>query len=299
MTTRRTSRLGTVILLLAAGCGSPPPASPVSRSAPSPKRIVSMSPAITEILFALGLGDRVVGVTTYCDWPKEARALPKIGGYVDPSVEAVVALEPDLALVSPAAGNREAALAIRRLRIRLEVVRCETLADAYAAIERVATLCGVDERGRDLSREIRRKVAATAARVRSSAPVSTLFCVQLEPLVAAGAGTLPSELLELAGGRNVVREERYPRIGIESVLTAAPEAIIVARMDAPDAAGEERVREYWKRWPSVPAVKSGRVFSIDATTALRAGPRVADAVEGLAALLHPPREAGAPLSRTP
>jgi iron complex transport system substrate-binding protein len=258
-----------------------------------------MSPALTEILFALGLGDRVVGVTTYCDWPKEARALPKIGGYVDPSVEAVVALSPDLALVSPAAGNREAALAIRRLGVRLEVVRCETLEEAYAAMERIASLCGVEARGKDLARGIRGKVEATAARVRGKEPVPALFCVQLEPLVAAGAGTLPSEILELAGGRNVVREARYPRLGIESVLTAAPEAIIVARMDAPGETGAERVLDFWKRWPSVPAVRNGRVFSIDATTALRAGPRVADAVESLAGLLHPPDRAGAPGAQAP
>ncbi|MBZ5638937.1 MAG: helical backbone metal receptor [Acidobacteriia bacterium] len=254
-----------------------------------------MSPALTEILFALGLGDRVVGVTKYCDWPPEARRLPKIGGFVDPSVEAVVALSPDLALVSPAAGNREAALAIRRLGIRLEVVPCETLAEAYDAIQRVASVCGVQARGRALSGALRARIEATAARVRRDTPVPTLFCVQLEPLVAAGTGTLPSEILELAGGRNIVREPRYPRIGIESVLAAGPEAIIVARMDSQDAGGPGRVLDFWKRWSSIPAVGNERVFVIDATTALRAGPRVAEAVEGLAALLHPriePRSAG-------
>jgi iron complex transport system substrate-binding protein len=286
----RTAGLWAVFLLLVVGCGNPPAATSPSHPAAAPSRIVSMSPALTEILFALGLGDRVVGVTTYCDWPPEARRLPKIGGYVDPSVEAVVSLSPDLALVSPAAGNREAALAIRRLGIRLEVVRCETLDEAYEAIERIARLCGAEERGRDLTRAIRGKIEATAARVRGEAPVPTLFCVQIEPLVAAGAGTLPSEILELAGGRNVVGESRYPRIGVESVLALAPEAIIVARMDTPDPTGAGRVLDYWKRWSSIPAVRNGRVFAIDATTALRAGPRVADAVESLAGLLHPRRE---------
>ncbi len=246
-----------------------------------------MSPALTEILFALGLGDRVVGDTNYCDWPPEARKVPKIGGYVDPSVEAVVALEPDLVLVSPAAGNRDAALAIRRLGIRLEVVRCETLDEAYAAIEQTAHVCGVEARGVELARRIRARVDATAARYRGTRPVPALFCVQLDPLVAAGRGTLPSQLLELAGGRNVVTAERYPRIGIESVLAEAPETIVVARMDAPDGGDPARVLDYFRRWPSIPAVRDGRVFVIDATTALRAGPRVADAVEQLARLLHP------------
>jgi iron complex transport system substrate-binding protein len=129
--------------------------------------------------------------------------------------------------------------------------------------------------------------------------VPVLFCVQLDPLVAAGAGTLPSQILELAGGRNVVTAGRYPRIGIESVLTYAPEAIIVTRMDAPDPAGPGRVLDYWKRWPSIPAVKNGRVHVIDATNALRAGPRVADAVESLARLLHPELQDPAPAGSRP
>ncbi len=291
---RRAVGLAAAALVVVVGCGGPPGGAPPARPS-APSRIVSMSPALTEILFALGLGDRVVGVTTYCDWPPEARRLPKIGGYVDPSVEAVVALTPDLVLVSPAAGNRDAALAIRRLGIRLEVVRCETLDEAYVAIARTARVCGVEARGVELARAIRARVEATAARVRGAPPVAALFCVQLDPLLAAGRGTLPSQLLELAGGRNVVTAERYPRIGIESVLAAAPEAIVVARMDAPDADDPSRVLDYWRRWPAIPAVRSGRVYVIDATTALRAGPRVAEAAERLAGLLHPelaPRPAG-------
>jgi len=245
-----------------------------------------MSPALTEILFALGLGERIVGVTTFCDWPPEARRVAKIGGYVDPSVEAIVALAPDLVFVSPAAGNRDAGLAIRRLGIPLELVRCETLEEGYAAIEKTARLCGVEERGLELAGSIRRRIEATAARTRKLTPVATLFCVQLEPLIAVGAGTLPSQLLELAGGRNVVREERYPRIGIESVIEAAPDVIVVARMDVPGPANPARVLDYWKRWPTLPAVRNGRVRVVDATTALRAGPRVAEAVELLDRLLH-------------
>jgi len=294
---RRAAGLAAALLLVVVGCGEPPAGSPSARSKP-PERIVSMSPALTEILFALGLGDRVVGVTTYCDWPPEARRLPKIGGFVDPSVEAIVALSPDLVVVSPAAGNRDAALAIRRLGIRLEVVRCETLGEAYGAIEEIGRVCGIPTKSRETAGAIRRRVESAAARVRGVEPVPVLFCVQLDPLIAAGAGTLPSEILELAGGRNVVTADRYPRIGIETVIVLAPEAILVARMDAPDA-DPARVLDSWKRWPSVPAVRNGRIFVIDATTALRAGPRVADAVERLAGLLHPSLAGGQASERQP
>ncbi len=245
-----------------------------------------MTPALTEILFALGLGDRLVGVTTYCDWPPEARRIPKVGGYVNPSVEGILALRPDLVLVTPAAGNRDGALAVRRAGVRLEVVEADSVAGTYAAIERVAALCGVPDRGRDLAASLRARVEAALSRVRGLPRVRTLFCLELDPLVAAGPGTLPAEILDLAGGENVAVEGRYPRLGIETVLAAAPEVILAARMDAQAPASSEAAARYWRRWPSIPAVRDGRVFTIDATVALRPGPRVAEAVELVAGILH-------------
>ncbi len=254
-----------------------------------------MTPALTEILFALGAGDRVVGVTAYCDWPPEARARAKIGGYVDPSVERILALRPDLVLVTPAAGNRDGALAVRRAGLRLEVVEADSLADTYDAIERVAALCGVAERGRDLVASLRRRVEAASSRARGLPRVRTLFCLELDPLVAAGPGTLPAEILDLAGGENVASGGRYPRLGIETVLAAAPDVILAARMDPPATASSEEAARFWRRWPSIPAVRDGRVFTIDATVALRPGPRVADAVELVASLLREDRAGtGAP-----
>jgi len=113
-----------------------------------------------------------------------------------------------------------------------------------------------------------------------------LFSVQIDPLIVAGTGTLPSELLEIAGGRNVVSASRYPRLGIESVLVAAPEVIVQARMDVADAAAARREEFFWSRWPTIPAVRSGRVFVLSAPVALRPGPRIGEAAEQLEALLH-------------
>ncbi len=279
------SLLAVVIVMSGCGGGAGRAASPGAAMTP-PARIVSKTPALTEILFALRLGDRVVGVTTYCDWPPEARELPKIGGYVNPSVEAILSLRPDLVLVTPAAGNRDAALAVRRAGVRLEVIQAETLEETYAAIERTAGACGVPGRGLELARAVRRRVEAAAAVARTRGRVKALFCLQLEPLIAAGPGTLPGELMSLAGGENVVREGRYPQVGIETVLAAAPEVILEARMDRPAPGSAERALSFWRRWPTIPAVRERRVFVFDATTALRPGPRVADAVEELASRLH-------------
>ncbi len=254
--------------------------------AAAPRRIVSLTPALTEVLFALALGPRVVGVTSYCDWPPQVRALPKVGGYVNPSVEAVLALEPDLVLVSPGPGNRDAALAIRRAGVRVEVVPAETLEDTYRAIETVASICGDPARGRELAGRIRERVEGVARRERSTPRVRTLFCIQVDPIVAAGRGTLPAELLDRAGGENVVEAARYPRLGIESVIALAPEVILQAPMDEGVQGTALRLEAFWRRWPSVPAVSSGRLYIVDPDVMLRPGPRVADAVERLAAILH-------------
>ena len=264
-------------------CARPP--APAGLTEATPQRIVSLTPALTEILFAVGAGDRVVGVTQYCDFPPEAMAKPKVGGYVNPSVEAVLALKPDLVLVSPGPGNRDSALAMRRAGLRLEIVSAETLEESLAAIELVARFAGAEATGRDLAAAVRARLDAVAKRVAGEQRVRTLFCIQTDPIIAAGRDTLPSQLLELAGGSNVVADARYPRLDVEAVAGARPEVILQARMDL--AIGDAHAEDaFWKRWPSIPAVARGRVVVLPDDLTLRPGPRVADAAEELAAILH-------------
>lgn len=269
------------------GCGTTPPD---RADAAESRRIVSLAPALTEILFALELGDRVVGVTSFCDWPPEAREKPKVGGYSDPSVETILGIRPDLVVVSPGPGNRDAALALERAGIRVEVVPAETLAETLAAFGLVAKAAGVPSRGEELARRVRADLDRVAAGVAARPKVRTLFSVQTDPVIVAGSGTLPSELLEIAGGTNVVTLPRYPRLGMETVLELAPETILQSRMDAPEPGREGSEAAFWRRWTSIPAVRNGRVVVLDNPLALRPGPRVAEAAAQLAALLHPDAE---------
>lgn len=266
-----------------AACATPP--KPAGSQDGPPQRIVSLTPALTEILFAVGAGDRVVGVTQYCDFPPAAKTKPKVGGYVNPSVESVLALKPDLVLVSPGPGNRDAALAMRRAGLRLEIVPAETLEESLAAIELVARCSGDEAAGRDLAAAVKSRLDAVAKRVAGAPRVRTLFCIQTDPIIAAGRDTLPSQLLELAGGSNVVEPARYPRLDVEAVAGAKPELILQARMDL--TSGDPHSEDaFWKRWPSIPAVATGRVVVLPDDVTLRPGPRVADAAEELAAILH-------------
>ena len=279
-------RLPWLLLLsvLALACAPGPTPAPVQSA---PQRIVSLTPSITETLFALELGDRVVGVTRFCDYPPEARTRPQVGGYADPDVEAVVALAPDLVLVSPNVGNRDGALALRRAGIRVEVVAGERLEETYAALERIGALCGVPERGRALAARVRHEVEVAAAAVRGQPPTRTLFCLQTDPVIAAGRDTLPADLLERAGGLNVVDAPRYPQLAMEAVIAAAPEVILQTRMDVQAGDPASGPSTFWSRWGGVPAVATGRVVVFDGTPALRPGPRVGAAVAQLAAYLHP------------
>ena len=280
-----TLRIDPLLGLLAAlsACAKPP--APVEPAAAVPQRIVSLTPALTEMLFALGAGDRVVGVTQYCDYPPAAKSKPKVGGYVNPSVESVLALRPDLVLVSPGPGNRDAALAMRRAGLRLEIVPAETLEESLAAIELVARFAGAEAKGRDLAATVRARLDAVGARVAGLPRVRTLFCVQTDPIIAAGSGTLPSQLLELAGGVNVIAAPRYPRLDVEAATAARPELILQSRMDL--AIGDPHAEDaFWRRWPSIPAVAKGRVVVLADDLTLRPGPRVADAAEELAEILH-------------
>jgi len=276
-------------LLLLASCAAPPSPPP---SLTSPARIVSLTPALTEILFSLDLGDRVVGVTEYCDRPPEAKTRPKVGGYVNPSVEAVLALKPDLVVVSPGPGNRDAVQAMDRAGLTIAIVPAESLDETLAAIDAVASAAGVPERGRRLVASIRNRLDAVTRRVAQRPRVRVLFSVQVDPIIAAGRGTLPSQIVEAAGGLNVVDAERYPKLGIESVIALAPEVVLQSRMDVAHGDGSAE-RAAWMRWRALPAIASGRLVVLPDDASLRPGPRVAEAVEQIAAILHPEAAGGA------
>ena len=278
-------RLGFLLALsvLVLGCTAP---SEPARSASGVRRVVSLTPALTEILFALDLGDRVVGVTEYCDTPPEARTRPKVGGYVNPSVEAVLALRPDLVVVSPGPGNRDAVQAMSRAGLKIAVIPAETLDETFHAIEAVGDAAGEPTRGRALVERLRARIDAVGRRVAGRPRIRVLFSVQVDPIIAAGRGTLPSQLVEAAGGINVVEAERYPKLGVESVVQLAPEVVLQSRMDVAHGDGSAE-RTAWMRWSAIPAIARGRLVVLPDDASLRPGPRVADAVEQLAAILHP------------
>jgi iron complex transport system substrate-binding protein len=247
-------------------------------------RIVSLAPSTTEILFALGLGDRVVGVCSQCDYPEAAREVPRVGSYLVPSVEAVVAARPDLVVVVPTPANREAVRALERLGTRVLVVRDRVLADLWDGIRAIGGATGRESEARALEGRVRDDLAAVAACSAGRPRLRVLMVVGHRPLIVVGGGTLQHELVELAGGENVGADigTAFPQTSLEVVAARAPDVIVDAAM------GSERGGDaVFASLAHVPAVRDHRVVSVAADALLRTGPRVGEAARRLAGILHP------------
>ena len=264
-----------------------------------PQRIVSTAPSVTEMLYALGLGDRVVGVTTYCHYPPEAAKKPKIGDYFHPSLETIVGLRPDL-VVSEASGVRHAER-LSSLNLKVLEIDDSTLAAIYDSIRRIGQAAGVPARADALTARMRGELAAIRSKVAPLARRRVLFLVgrtpgRIEDLIAAGRTSHLNELMEIAGGQNVFRDSvaAYGRISLEELLARNPEVIVdmgeMSETVGVTEAQKRAVVELWNRYPKLAAVREHRVYAVASDIFVVPGPRVVDAARALARMFHP--EAG-------
>ncbi|MCX8071940.1 MAG: cobalamin-binding protein [Candidatus Binatia bacterium] len=258
----------------------------VARADGAPQRIVSLAPALTELVFALGVGDRLVGATAQCDFPPQALTLPRVGTFLSPNVEAVLHARPDIVLVSPSPGNRRAVEQLRNLGLRVFVVDPQTVQDLAATVRQVGKALGVEEHADRLADRFVASIEATQRLVASCPPRKVLFVVGRNPLIAVGSGTMQDELIHLAGGTNVVRAHGWPKVSIESVLQAGPEVIIDATMGSDSTNAGDGVA-FWDQFPLLPAVKNRRVVIRADDRILRPGPRLPEGLRALAEDIHP------------
>ena len=249
----------------------------------SPRRIVSLVPSVTAILFDLGLADRIVGVTRYSDYPPAARRKPHVGSYVAPSIEAIVAARPDLVIAGADVDSPVLVDRLSALHIPVYVVYPRTLDDTISMLARLGVVTGVPAAGARLSVSLKRTVARVEAAVAGRPPVRVLLCEMVHPLVVAGPRTLAEDLLRAAGGENVVPDGpvRYPTWGPEGVLAADPAVIVVAPHP-----GETDPGGYFRRWPELTAVKTGRVVTVEEDWLQFPGPRLACGLAALVKALH-------------
>lgn len=261
-----------------------------------PQRIISTAPSITEMLYALGLGDRVVADTRFCRYPPEARLKPKIGDYINPNLEAIAALKPDLVIVQTNPVHLREHLAAMHVR-SIEVDQ-QNIAAIYDSIRAVGGAAGVPARAVTLIASIRSGLDTIRARASAFKPVRMMFVIgrsqgRLDGLVVVGRASFLNEVIRTAGGENIFNDALapYPGVSLEEVIARDPEVIIdMGDMADTVAVTDRHKREViglWDRLPTVAAVRRHHVYAVAADMYMVPGPRVVDSARSIFAMLHP------------
>lgn len=262
----------------------------VVQAAETPKRIVSLAPSTTEILFALGLGDNIAGVTSFCDYPEEAKAKPKIGGMSNPSLEAIVSLKPDLVVMTTDGNPKEIEERLHSLKVRTYIFRARRLYELPNGIRELGAAVGAGPKAVLLADDVENSIR-NAAKKKKSSLVSrpsprkkVLFIVWPEPLIVAGPGTAMDDAIRLLGHENIAGAAKasYPKYSIEEALRQEPEVLIIGKATGMDISSLSQ--GILKKLARVPAVKNGKVFYVS-DGLYRLGPRVVKGIEELAECL--------------
>jgi iron complex transport system substrate-binding protein len=261
--------------------------------AAAPQRIISTAPSITELLYALGLGDKVVGVTRYCRYPPEAQLKPKIGDYTTPNLEVIASLKPDLVIIQTNPVRLKERLSAMRLNV-LEIDQHD-IASLYRSIQEVGAATGAN--ANRLTESIRSGLEKVHARAAKLPSVKAMFVVgrtpqKLEGLIVVGQASYLNEVIELAGGVNVFADAKaaYPAVSMEDVLARNP-AVIADMGEMADGGGltvaqRQAVAGLWQRAASVTAVQQKRVYPVNADIFVVPGPRIVQAAEAFFEMLH-------------
>jgi len=283
---------GILACLLLVGCGSRDSGKPTSPAGSGPSRIVCATPGLTEVVFALGAGDRVVGVSDYATWPPEALAIPRIGGWMNPDRERLLVLQPDLILTQGL--HEPLAQFATRYGVRLAQIPTDTLADVIGQFRVVGALIGATEQAGEIQAALEAELDAVRARVADLPPRRVVLFLErpegvLRNLTTVGPRTFLSELLTLAGGENVFADVLgdYPQISREALLMRAPEVIIELHSEPVGSVRRQRIISDWQALPTIPAVQQGRIVFLAGDQIMIPGPRIIDTIRQMAELLHP------------
>lgn len=254
-----------------------------------PKRIVSLAPNITEILFSLGLDEEVVGISIHCNYPEKAKGRTRVGSYLSIDYERVISLRPDLIIATGAGNPREMVERLEKLGFPAFVIFPKRFDDVLKSIHHLGQVVAREQEALSLVASMNRRREGVVDLTRGHSRPKVFLQIGESPIVTVGRGSFGDDLIHLAGGENVAGKDRemYPRLGMEEILKRSPEVILISSMN-PKGDYERVIRE-WERWKMIPAVKRGRVHLIDSDLIDRPSPRIIDGLEQMAKFLHPER----------
>jgi iron complex transport system substrate-binding protein len=253
----------------------------------NPRRVVSLAPNITEILFAVGAGDTVVGTALFTNYPPGTENIPTVGSYIKPNLERIIELAPDL-VIATADGEKKAEInRLSSLGIPVYIINPKDLAGVVRTVREIGALVGRKESADRAASAMEGRIAGVKERVARLPKVRALLVLSMHPLITMSARTFQDELIASAGGINIAAGEpiRYPTLSMEEVIVRAPEVIVMTTMSHDE--DYHALTAEWSRFGSIPAVKTGRVFVVDSDIVDRPSPRIVEGLEALARLLHP------------
>lgn len=254
-----------------------------------PKRIVSLAPNITEILFSLGLDEEVVGVSIHCNYPEKVRGKVRVGSYINIDVERIISLGPDLIIATGAGNPREMVERLERLGLPSFVIFPKRFDEVLRSIRHLGQMVAREREALSIIESMQKRKERVVERTKNLPRPKVFLQIGESPIVTVGKGSFGDDLIRLAGGDNVAGkdQEMYPRLGMEEILKRSPEVILISSMNP--KGDYERVLRDWERWKVIPAVKQGRIHLINSDLIDRPSPRIIDGLEEMTRLIHPER----------
>lgn len=254
-----------------------------------PKRIVSLAPNITEILFRLGLDEEIVGVSIHCNFPEKVRNKIQVGSYISLDFERIVSLNPDLIIATGSGNTRDMVERLGKWGFPAYVIFPKNFNDILQSILHLGQVVSREKEARKIIQEMKRRSQKVIQLTKDLPRPKVFLQIGDAPVVTIGKGSFADDLIHLAGGENIAGNEKemYPRLGMEEILKRAPDVILISSMN-PKGEYQKMVQE-WTRWKMIPAVKNGRIHLIDSDLIDRPSPRIIDGLEEMARILHPER----------
>jgi iron complex transport system substrate-binding protein len=259
------------------------------------RRIVSLAPSLTETIYALGLQDRLVGDTDYCDYPPDAQKKTKVGGAVSPSLEQIAALHPDLVLMTKSLNRLETVHSLDNLGISSYATDPHTVAEIISSSKKLAEVLGFPEAGERIASDMQRRLAGLHERIGTLPPKRVLFAVWTEPLISIGKDTFIADAMRRAGAVSIVDSSlNWPQVSLEEVARLQPDFLVFAASHSETIAPQFESLAGLPAWQILDAIRNHR-FAVISDAVNRPAPRIVSAIEDLARQLHPEAFADKPV----
>ena len=252
-----------------------------------PKKIISLAPNITEVLFRLGLDREIVGVSIHCNFPEKARRKIQVGSYINLDFEKIIFLKPDLVIATGTGNTRNMVERLEKLGFPTYVIFPKNFDGILQSIDHLGRVVNREKEAEAIIQEMKRRRQRVIERTQGLPRPKVFLQIGEFPIVTVGKGSFGDNLIDLAGGENIARNEKkmYPRLGKEEILKRSPEVILISSMNP--KGDYQRLLQEWSRWKMIPAVRNGRIHMIDSDLIDRPSPRIIDGLEEITKVLHP------------